>query len=99
MMDMSNNTNKQSSIVTFNCKNIKRSMNCVRELCRRADIVALQETWLFPDNLAFLGTIDENFEYVATSAIDTTAGPVRGRPYGGCAILYRRTAFEKVSVI
>lgn len=33
-------------IMSFNCKNVKRSLECIRQLCKSADIIALQKTWL-----------------------------------------------------
>ncbi|VVD05906.1 unnamed protein product [Leptidea sinapis] len=40
------------------------------------------------------GTISDNFGYTGTSA-----SILSGRPYGGVALLYRKNAFSKVSVI
>ncbi|XP_050561669.1 uncharacterized protein LOC126912652 [Spodoptera frugiperda] len=86
-------------LVTFNCKSVTRSVDCVGRLCRTADIVALQETWLLPHDLQFLGSIDDAFSFTGKSAVDTTAGVLRGRPYGGVALLWRKTMFPTVSVI
>ncbi|CAH2055934.1 unnamed protein product, partial [Iphiclides podalirius] len=74
-------------------------MEDVRSLCRSADVVALQETWLLPHDLPLLNTIDEDFGCTGTSAVDTTTGPLKGRPYGGVALLWRKSAFESVSVV
>lgn len=87
------------SIATFNCKNIVRSVECVRRFCQRVDIIALQETWLLPHDLPFLGTIDDNFAFTGTSAVDTSASVLRGRPHGGVALLWRKSALPAVSVI
>ena len=96
-----NNNNRETCtrMVTFNCKSIKRSIDGVRMLCRSADIVALQETWLFPHDLHFLGTVDEDFGSTGTSAIDTGAGLIAGRPFGGVALLWRSSVFPCVSVV
>lgn len=88
-----------TKIVTFNCKNVVRSVKCIRQLCREVDLIALQETWLLPHDLSFLGTIDDKFAYTGTSAVDTSAGVMRGRPYGGVALLWRKSAFPAVTVI
>lgn len=85
-----------SKIVSFNCKSIKRSMEGIRTLCRSADIIALQETWLLPHDLPLLSAVDENFGCTGTSAEDTTAGLVSGRPHGGVALLWRKDAFDTV---
>lgn len=88
-----------SSFISFNCKSLKRSVDHVRTLCSKADIIALQETWLFQHDIPLLGTVDSNFGFSGTSAIDSSAGIVRGRPYGGVALLWRKSAFDAVSVI
>ncbi|XP_061718862.1 uncharacterized protein LOC133526321 [Cydia pomonella] len=84
---------------SFNCKGVKRSVDTVRELCQNSDLVAVQETWLMPDDIAYLDTFDYNFCSTGTSAVDTAAGMLRGRPHGGVGLLWRRTAFQSVSVV
>ncbi|PZC81759.1 hypothetical protein B5X24_HaOG212203 [Helicoverpa armigera] len=66
---------------------------------RVKDIIALQETWLSPEELAYLHSISDDFGCTGTSSMDTSAGILRGRPYGGLAILWRKSAFNNVSVI
>ncbi|KAH9645281.1 hypothetical protein HF086_000444 [Spodoptera exigua] len=86
-------------LISYNCKSIKRSIEGVRDLCKIGDVIALQETWLMPYDLSILGTIDGNFGSTGTSAVDTSAGLLTGRPYGGVALLWRKSAFDSVSVI
>ncbi|XP_053618243.1 uncharacterized protein LOC128679811, partial [Plodia interpunctella] len=88
-----------TKMISFNCKNVVRSVDCVRSLCQKADIVALQETWLLPHDIQFLGSIDDNFAFTGNSAVDTSAGVLRGRPYGGVALLWRKAVFPCVSVL
>ncbi|XP_026736675.1 uncharacterized protein LOC113500168 [Trichoplusia ni] len=87
------------TLTSFNCKNVKRSVDNIREMCRFSDIIALQETWLLPDEIQYLSTIDRKFSSTGTSAVDTAAGLLRGRPYGGVALLWRSDVFQNVSVI
>lgn len=93
------NTNYQLKLTSFNCKSIKRSIDSVRSICVASDVVALQETWLLPHDLAYLSTINDDFVATGTSAVDTSAGMLRGRPYGGVALLWRKSAFTAVSVV
>lgn len=72
-----------SKLVSFNCKGVKRSVDHVRDLCQSCDIIALQETWLMPDDIQFLGDIDQRFGHTGTSAVDTSAGMLRGLWGGG----------------
>lgn len=96
---MSMNKSLPCSFVSFNCKSIKRSADHVRQLCQSSDVIALQETWLFPHDIQFLSEIDDRFGSTGTSAIDTAAGIVCGRPYGGVALLWNKNVFQNVSVI
>ncbi|KAI5639815.1 hypothetical protein NE865_07715 [Phthorimaea operculella] len=63
------------------------------------DFVCLQEHWLIPDDLDFINTIDEDFLYSGSSAVDTSAGPLIGRPYGGVAVMWRKSRFPNVTPI
>ncbi|KAM3962688.1 LOW QUALITY PROTEIN: uncharacterized protein ACR2FA_003318, partial [Aphomia sociella] len=82
--------------VTFNCKNVKRSVDNIRDLCNTYE---LQEIWLTSDEIPFLNTISDDFSSTGVSAMDTSAGLLRGRPYGGVALLWRRSVFVNVVVI
>lgn len=86
-------------LVSFNCHSLKRSIDSVRLLCDTADVIALQETWLLPHDIPILGSIHRDFEYTGKSAVDTSAGVLRGRPYGGVSILWRKGVFSSVSVV
>lgn len=88
-----------TTLISFNCKCIKRSVDCVRRLCVAADVIALQETWLLPHDIAFLGQINDDFAFTGNSAVDTSAGVLRGRPYGGVALLWRKSLFPSVTVV
>lgn len=50
-------------------------------------------------DLPFLGEIDADFAYTGSSAVDLSTGPLRGRSFGGVALLWRRSLFQNVSVI
>ncbi|XP_073958157.1 uncharacterized protein, partial [Choristoneura fumiferana] len=86
-------------LVSYNCKSIKRSVDEVRSLCKIADIIAIQETWLLPSDLAYLTSIDEDFGSTGTSAVDTAKGMLMGRPHGGVALLWRKSVFSCVSIV
>ncbi|XP_063389871.1 uncharacterized protein LOC134675536 [Cydia fagiglandana] len=87
------------TFISFNCKSAKRSVDNIRGLCAFADIIGIQETWLLPNDIPFLSTIHEDFAYTATSAVDTSAGILRGRPHGGVALLWRKSLFPSASVV
>ncbi|CAK1594455.1 unnamed protein product [Parnassius mnemosyne] len=93
------NNTQTVKVVSFHCKKVIRSLDCVRRICRTADVVALQETWLLPHDISFLGSLDDDFAYTSVSAVDTPAGLLRGRLYGGVALLWRKNLLTSVSVI
>nr|XP_034832841.1 uncharacterized protein LOC117989585 [Maniola hyperantus] len=92
-------TNYVNKIISYNCKNVKTSVHEIRQLCHEVDIIALQETWLMPYDISFLGQIHDDFEFHGKSAVDITSGILRGRPHGGVAVLWRKSLFDNVCII
>lgn len=91
--------NQTLTFVSFNCYFVSRSLNDIQNICKESDVVALQETCLLPHDIPVLGTISNDFEYTGKSAVDTSTGPLIGRPYGGVAILWRKGIFDSVTII
>ncbi|KAJ2941053.1 hypothetical protein O0L34_g13183 [Tuta absoluta] len=92
-------TSQLVRMITFNCKNIKTSLQQVRDMCVEADLVALQETWLMTHDLDIIDSINAEFSCVAKSSMDTSMGVLRGRPYGGIALMWRKSKFPNVAVV
>lgn len=86
-------------LASFNCKSVKRSIEHIRSLCKTSHIIALQETWLLPFELSFLSTIDDSFGSTGSSAVDISTGMLKGRPYGGVALLWNKSVFNCVSIV
>ena len=76
--------------ITFNCQGLKSSIHDIQALCSTYDLIFIQESWLFQFELTLLSEIDTDFEGFGISAIDDSTNIVRGRPYGGTAILIRK---------
>ena len=76
---------------SFNCKNVKSSMQDVRLLCDKSDIVFLQETWLSLQELPSLSTIHSDFYGRGISSMIDSDGVRVGRPFGSLAVLWRKT--------
>lgn len=100
-INSSGNNNSESglSIVSYNCRSIKNSVGAVKVLCHNNDILLIQEHWLMPDELNYLSTIDPDFVFFGSSAVDISSGLLRGRPYGGTAILCRRNITKSVKLV
>lgn len=87
------------NVATFNCRSIKNSAQAVKDLCQIADIVVLQEHWLLPNNLNFLSSLDKEFLTYGSSAVDLGKGLLYGRPFGGVAVVWRKSLGVTVSIV
>jgi len=91
--------NKHLSVCSFNCRSFKNSACVVNDLCNQHDIVLLQETWLLPNELDLLNNVHCDFYSVGSSAVDISSDVLVGRPYGGTAILYRKSLANSIKFI
>ena len=83
---------------SYNCKNLKTSVTELQTLCGKCDLLLLQETWIIDQEIPILSGIHKDFYSRGISSIDTSSGIHRGRPYGGLAILWRKTLGSMCSV-
>ena len=72
--------------ITYNCYNIKSSLQDTCELFKIYDVIFLQENSLFDFELSMSSNIHYEFEGVGTSAIDLSSGLFSGKPHSGIAI-------------
>ena len=85
-------------IVLFNCYGLGSSREYVAELVKEHDLVALQETWLFPWDLAVPSTLGVYVNSFSLSSIDVTNGIKAGRPYGGITFIWCRDSGCNIQV-
>jgi exonuclease III len=80
-------------ICSFNMHGFNTGQSMARTLCKSYDIIMLQEHWLLKDTLTNLNLIDTDFAYVGVSSMSRKAslGLIHGRPFGGVAILWRKS--------
>ena len=86
-------------IACYNCKGLRSSVHEVKSIRETHDIMFLQETWLMPHNLCTLHSIHDSFYGDGVSAVHTENGILVGRPYGGVAILWRKSLNICVKII
>ena len=79
------------NVVSYNCHGLKSSLPDVLELCKQFEVVCLQETWLPKQNLDLLSSISSDHYAVGLSDCNYESQIIKGRPYGGCAILYHKS--------
>ena len=87
-------------IVTYNCRGLGlQSKGVVNKLCSENDIVLLQETWLYNDNLNVLNSLHHNFNGFGISSMNSTDRLISGRPHGGIAFLWKNVLSHCVEIV
>ena len=86
-------------VVSYNCRSVKSSIYEISQLAKKADIILLQETWLFENELPLLSNISSEHYATGISAMDSSNGVITGRPHGGLAILWRKGISESCQVV
>jgi hypothetical protein len=77
------------SIVSYNCRGFNSvKSGFLNSLLLRCDILFIQEHWLSDKQLSDLNQINTQFLCHAVCGFDNS-DILSGRPYGGCAILWR----------
>jgi len=92
-------TNTDLKLCTYNCRSLKNCLVDMLTLCDRHDIILIQEHWLLPFELGILNMIHDDFLAQGTSAVDLSKGLLIGRPYGGTAILYRKSLASSIAIV
>jgi exonuclease III len=86
-------------ICSYNCRGYNDSKTYfVNLLLSEADILCIQEHWLTEEQLTKLGHINSDFLSNGVSGFDCSE-VLSGRPYGGCAILWRSNVAAQVDVV
>ena len=84
---------------SWNCFGLKRNKVFVADLCRNSDIIALQETLLWPHDAALIDAVHPDYRGFSKSAMDITSHIVSGRPKGGLCFLWNKSLDNYVRVI
>ena len=88
---------------SYNCTGLVSE--CNREYVRQllinyeADFLLLQETWLSCETEFKIRNIHNDYMYTAVSGMDTRDTLIMGRPYGGVAIMWKRSLSHSVKPI
>ena len=86
-------------ISSYNCRSLNvLKYDFIRKLLKSSDILFLQEHWLSDGQLPLLADIDSNFKYTGVSGFGNRE-VLSGRPYGGCAILWRSSLSVNVEFL
>jgi len=89
-MDKAINNSAVLRLISYNSRGLNVSKQAyLRHILEDCDILLLQEHWLSEDQLHGLNTLSDDFVSVAVSGFGNDC-VLAGRPYGGCAILWRK---------
>ena len=100
--------NNSLQITSYNCRGLPKSSaaislrNDLVSLFSNNDIVCLQETWFFKQDLSSLNSLHDDFVGLGTATVDLCDGLCLGHAPGGVAILYRKSispAVEPMTVM
>ena len=83
---------------TFNMHGCNLGMPMFEQCLNCCDIIVLQEHWLIESNFSKLLNNYNEFDMHAVSAMSEVVDKeiVKGRPYGGTAIVWRRAVIQDV---
>ena len=88
------------ALISFNVKGFKeRNYDYLRDLFEKCDLLLLQETWLYKFEEDVVREVLRDSNYYCTSAMKEYDIDRQGRPFGGCAIIWKRTLTSPVSPI
>jgi len=100
---MANNIaiNKSIRICSYNMHGFNNGISTVQDLCLSYDIILLQEHWLLKANLNKIVDINSNFQAFSLSSMNDKAatGILVGRPFGGVAVLWRKTLSGCIKIL
>ena len=94
--DCTKTVQEKLSVVSFNCHGYHNRLSYIPVLLESFDTILLQEHWLSDSELGKL--CFDGFATHALSGFDNSV-PLHGRPFDGCAILYRQRLFNCIKPV
>ena len=84
---------------SYNCHGFNTGKTVfISNLLSKCDVLCLQEHWLADSQLPFMGRINSEFLCTGVSGFNNDE-ILSGRPYGGCAILWRSNLDLKINFV
>ena len=94
---------KSLVVITYNLHGINQGESLLRDFCRndRPDVFFLQEHWLSSINMNRILNFSDDYHCISASSMESkiSSGILRGRPYGGVAIMFSNDLSSRVSCI
>lgn len=81
------------SLLSHNMRGFKNGFDALQDILSSNSIVAVQEHWLHPDNLAELNLLDDNYDVFSVSHMSKASqhAIIAGRPCGTVAFLWPKS--------
>ena len=76
--------------ISYNCTGVKNNIDYVNKLAGTADILFIQEHWLYSDDINFLSNLNVDSHFHATCGMPDEKSIMHGRPFGGTAIIWKK---------
>ena len=87
------------TVSIINTCSVKSSSETIQQqLCAQNDLILIQESWLYPDELSYVSNLCEEFSSFSLPSMPTENKLIRGRPHGGIS-MWRKTLSHGVKVI
>ena len=77
----------------------EQKLSYLNEQAKSADILLVQEHWLFDSNSSKLSNGIKDYTGKVVSGMDENEKVIQGRPFGGCAIMWRKSIAALVNPI
>ena len=96
----SSSSSESMSFVSYNSKGFSENrQRFLLEMIDDYDIILLQEHWLCDDQLGKLHSLHDSYSCHAVSGVDCSSDIISGRPFGGCAIFWKKSIKHNISII
>ena len=84
---------------SYNCRGLNQTKrNYIATLLPNVNILFLQEHWLSDAQFSTISNIADNLSYTGISGFHN-CDILAGRPYGGCAILWKPSLLANVTIV
>jgi len=89
------------SLCTYNMHGFNNGVSFLKQLCSNNDLIFVQEHWLQNSQLHMFNTTDDQFKFYSNSSMENrlSKGVLKGRPFGGLGVLWRKDLNAIVSTV
>ena len=86
------------NVASLNCYGLSSSVGYVAEILKNVNLIALQETWVYPWDLDWSSRLGTHINSYSISSVDVERQLLVGRPHGGLTFAWHQTLSPMVQV-